>query len=488
MNTLTNQMKLARGPYVVIATVVWEFFSYYGMSALLILYLTGALHFSDQYSYAIFGTFTSLVYLTPIIGGWLADNYLGNRISIILGATLIMLGHFTLAFTKLWSLYLGLSFLICGMGFFKSSAICLIGEYYEDPVKRSSAFITYYLGGNIGSALAPIVCGYAAAKYGWDYGFAIAGAGMLCGLLILLKFRKYLYNMGNPHLSFFKSSQKLNKKIIFIYLALVLSMLMATILTIIKLWGGYVLSATVLISLFMLGNIYLKCDPEKEKKQRQGLRLSLILTLFGVLFWVFGQQGASSISLFIDRFVDRNLLIHLGSFNYQYLIPTPMFQTINPTGIVVFGLFTGWCLKKLSARHVTINSITQVIFGVTLITVGFLLFSLGAKAAEVIKISMYWAILGMTLISIAEIFIDPVIIAVISETAPAKSLSTLTAIYYLFTGAVGNYLAALVAKLTAAPSAHASAILYQSTYEKIFYVGMLMIAGLIIVRLVIRKN
>ena len=469
MSTLTNQIKQTRGPYVIIATVVWEFFSYYGMSSLLILYLTQSLHFSDQYSYSLFGAYTSLTFLTPIIGGWLADNYIGNRISMILGAILIMLGHFSLAFTKIWSLYLGLSFLICGVGLFKANAICLIGEYYTDPIKRSSAFIIYYLGGNIGAAIAPIACGYAAAKYGWDYGFALAGAGMLCGLITLLKFRKYLSNVGNP-------VKKLTKPLILAYVVTVFSMLAATILIIVKLWNGYVLITTTLIALFMLGKIYLNCDLKLRKK----LRLGLVLTCFGVLFWVFCQQGACSVSLFIERFVDRTL--------FNYLVPTAMFQAVNPGSIVIFGVAIAYCLKKLASIHIILNSVTQVIIGMALLTIGFLIFTLGAGNAELLKISMIWVIIGLTLISVAELFIDPVIISVFNETSPPKSLGTLTAIYFFFAGAIGNYLASWVAKFTATPNEHASAILYKSTYEKIFYVGILLVVGLISIRLKTRQR
>ncbi|MFA6409179.1 MAG: oligopeptide:H+ symporter [Gammaproteobacteria bacterium] len=483
MATVTvNPINLKRGPYVVISTVIWEFFSYYGMCSLLILYLTQFFHFSDQYSYSLFGTYTSLVYLTPIIGGWLADHYLGNRISMILGAILIMCGHFTLACTTLSGLYLGLSFLICGMGFFKSSAICLITEYYKNPTERKSAFIIYYLGGNVGAAVAPLVCGYAAAKYGWDYGFAAAGAGMLCGLLILFKFRKYLAGIGNPHLPFFNEKNKFNIKLILSYLALVFGMLGTTAFIVIKLWGGYVLIATTLVSFFIIGKIYFESKNTNNQAQQNGLTLAFILTVFGVLFWVFGQQGVSSISLFIERFVDRNLYCHFGNLTFQYLIPTPMFQTINPSGIVIFGLLVAYCLKKLAKINITINSITQVILGTALLTVGFWLFSAGASSAQVLKISMIWAIIGLTVISAAEIFIDPVIVSAISEVAPVKALGTLTAIYYLFTGSISNYLAAWVAKFTASPSKHASAILYQNTYLKIFYIGLLMIIVLCCLR------
>lgn len=475
-NLNENKIKLARGPYVIIATVVWEFFSYFGMCSLLILYLTQALHRSDQYSYSLYGAYAFLTYLTPVIGGWIADNYLGNRYSIILGAVLIMCGHFTLALSTAWSLYLGLSLLICGVGFFKSSAICLIGEYYSDSAARNSAFMFYYMGGNIGAALAPIVCGYIAAKFGWEYGFAAAGVGMFCGLIILLVFRQYLTGMGNPRISLYTSSGKLKIKLLSVYAVLLIILLAITNLVIIKLWGGYVLIGTIIVALLISGKLYLASDA----KVRSGLRLGLILTLFGVLYWIFCQQGGSSISLFIERFVNRNISWA------NYTVPTAMFQAINPASIVIFGLTIAYSLKKMLLNKIAANSMLQVTLGIVLLTMGFMIIAFGAAKAELIKISMLWVIIGLTLVSVAEIFIDPIILGVINKVVPAHALSTFIAIYYLFVGAVANYLAAEVAKFTAAPTAAASVVLYKNTYQGIVYIGIAMIMGLIVLQLIRR--
>lgn len=476
--TVTEQNKLARGPYVVIATVVWEFFSYFGMCSLLILYLTQSLHFSDQYSYSLYGAYSSLTFLTPVIGGWLADNYLGNRASMILGAVLIMLGHFVLALTNTWSLYLGLSLLICGVGFFKASAICLIGEYYQEPSARNSAFIFYYMGGNIGAAIAPIACGYIAARYGWEYGFALAGVGMLCGLLTLVLFRQYLRGMGNSRVALYDNVGKLNLRLLIKYAVLLLILLAATMLVMVRLWDGYVVIATTIIAAWMVRKIYLGSD----NKTRRGLWLGFTLTLFAILFWIFDQQGGSSISLFIERFIDRDIFLQLGSWSLNYQIPTAMFQAINPAVIVIFGALMAYGLKKFTTRRLALNSVTQVMLGIALLTVGFCIISLGAMHAEWAKIPMSWVISGLTFVSVAEIFIDPVILGVINKVAPNKSLTTLTAIYYLLVGAIANYLAAQVATWTAAPTAQANALLYKTTYEEVVYIGLGMIAGLLILR------
>jgi len=471
MNTTTiNSLKKARGPYVIIATVVWEFFSYFGLSALLVLYLTQALHFSDTYAYSLFGAYSSLVFITPILGGWLADNFLGNRISLILGSILIMLGHFTLMLSTVWSLYLGLSFLIAGVGFFKASAICLIGEYYPDSTERNRAFILYYMGGNIGATFAPILCGYFAIKFSWQYGFAIAGIGMFFGLLILLTFRRYLAGMGNPRISFLNAKGKLNYFLVGKYFILVLMIIAAVNFIIIKQWDAYVLIASTFIALFLLVKIFSTANIHVKK----GLSLGFILTLFGVVFWIFDQQGSSSISLFLQRFVNRDFAVNLSQININYLIPTPMFQSINPACIVLFGLITNFLLKKFKRNKIKFSSVTQVMLGMLMLTVGFLFITYSAYLAEFTKASMYWVIGGLIFISCAEIFIDPVILSTINKVAPETSASTLTAIYYLFVGAIANYLAAQVAKLTTNPTTGIAAVLYKNTYQEIFYAGLIM--------------
>lgn len=466
-----NQSKPSKGPYVIIATVVWEFFSFFGMCALLILYLTQSLHLSDKYAYSLYGVYTSLVYLTPIIGGFVADRYLGNRLSVIIGAILIMLGHFTLAITSMWSLYFGLALLIGGVGLFKASAICLIGEYYPNQNDRNSAFMLYYIGGNIGAAIAPIICGYVAARFGFEYGFAAAGIGMFFGLCILFRYRKYLKGMGSPRISFYATSGRINLKIITIGGALLCLFLLATNFVIIELWSGGVIIIATVVAIFYSSKIYLSSN----KSVRKDLRLGFMLTIVGVLFWIFVQQGGSSISLFIERFVNRDLSWSIGSKIINYTIPTAMFQAINPTSIVIFGGIIAFLLKKIANTKFAPSSTLQVIFGVMLLTLGYIFITLSAKNAELSKASMWWVISGMTLFSAAEIFIDPVILGVLTKSAPANSLSTLTAIYYLFAGAIANYLAAQVAKLTAAPTAHAVLALYKNTYTEVVYVGCAML-------------
>ncbi|HBA2894693.1 TPA: MFS transporter [Escherichia coli] len=193
-----------RAIYYIVAIQIWEYFSFYGMRALLILYLTHQLGFDDNHAISLFSAYASLVYVTPILGGWLADRLLGNRTAVIAGALLMTLGHVVLGIdtNSTFSLYLALAIIICGYGLFKSNISCLLGELYdENDHRRDGGFSLLYAAGNIGSIAAPIACGLAAQWYGWHVGFALAGGGMFFGLLIFLS--------GHRH---FQSTRSMDKK------------------------------------------------------------------------------------------------------------------------------------------------------------------------------------------------------------------------------------------------------------------------------------
>ncbi len=174
-----------RAIYYVVALQIWEYFSFYGMRALLILYLTNQLKYSDNHAYELFSAYCSLVYVTPILGGFLADKVLGNRMAVMLGALLMAIGHVVLGASEIHPsfLYLSLSIIVCGYGLFKSNVSCLLGELYEptDP-RRDGGFSLMYAAGNVGSIIAPIACGFAQEEYSWAMGFGLAAVGMIAGL------------------------------------------------------------------------------------------------------------------------------------------------------------------------------------------------------------------------------------------------------------------------------------------------------------------
>lgn len=193
-----------RAIYYVVALQIWEYFSFYGMRALLILYLTNQLKYNDTHAYELFSAYCSLVYVTPILGGFLADKVLGNRMAVMLGALLMAIGHVVLGASEIHPsfLYLSTAIIVCGYGLFKSNVSCLLGELYEptDP-RRDGGFSLMYAAGNVGSIIAPIACGYAQEEYSWAMGFGLAAVGMIAGLVIFL--------CGNRH---FTHTRGVNKK------------------------------------------------------------------------------------------------------------------------------------------------------------------------------------------------------------------------------------------------------------------------------------
>jgi len=180
-------------------TETWERFSFYGMRALLVLYLTKAFLFEDKAAYAIYGSYTALVYATPVLGGLLADRLLGYRKAVLIGGVLMALGHFAMAVPHVQVFYAALALLICGNGFFKPNISSLVGRLYgaDDP-RRDSAFTVFYMGINLGAFLAPIACGYFGERWGWHWGFALAGVGMLLGLLVFLRAQPLLLGLAEP--------------------------------------------------------------------------------------------------------------------------------------------------------------------------------------------------------------------------------------------------------------------------------------------------
>ena len=195
-----------RGLYVLFFAEMWERFSYYGMRALLILYLVGHWNFNDSKANLIYGAYTSLVYITPVLGGYLADRYLGQRRAVLFGAILLTCGHFLMAFEgggggqsdpAINVFWLALSFIIVGSGFLKANISVIVGQLYpRTDVRRDGAYTIFYMGINVGAAIGTIIAGYLGQTYGWKYGFGAAGVGMLLGLIVFIGFRPLLQGRG----------------------------------------------------------------------------------------------------------------------------------------------------------------------------------------------------------------------------------------------------------------------------------------------------
>ncbi|MBK2027559.1 MFS transporter [Allofrancisella guangzhouensis] len=461
--------------WYIMAIYMWEYFSFYGMRALLILYLTKKLLFTDNVSYSIYGSFVALVYLTPIFGGILADKFLGFKRTVVIGAILMSCGHIIIGVDGENLLFLGMAFIICGYGYFKSNVPCLVGELYakNDP-KRDSAFTLLYLGGNIGSLIAPLTCGIVAEIYGWDYGFGLAGIGMIIGVIIFLSGSKYIPCPSNVKVS-------LHRKTIdtfFISAAIVLLCYFALEYH----FEGYLIFIVTLASTLW----FIKICYSADKHTRKRLMLLIPFVMFGILFWVFDEQIFTSVELFIERNVNTSI------FGYNF--PASAAGSVNAFSIIIGGLVIAWVWKVYKALDSDFGRMVKFMFGFIFQLICFVLLILAAKEATIYgQASVIWVIVGIMALGISELFIDPIALSEITSIDSSHNTSFLAAIYMLFTGSIAGFIGAKVADMAAFKNVEnqadlvTQAHLFENLFTNITIVLACMVVLWVAIALVIRK-
>lgn len=429
---LVSQQKHPKALWYIIAIYMWEYFSFYGMRALLILYLVESLKLGDSVSYAISGAYITLVYLSPIAGGIIADKVLGYKQSVICGASLMAIGHIILGLGGDGSLYIGMAFIVSGYGFFKSNVSCLLGQQYAaHDVKKDSAFTLLYLGGNLGGIFAPVVCGIVAHYYGWHYGFGVAGIGMIFGLIIFLIGEK---NISSPIPE--NSLSSLSK--IFLVLASILLIVILSYIALTYLIDGYFLAAIVCITSIYFITIVFKAD----SKTRKSLLILVSFFIFGVVFWVFDEQLYTSVEIFIHRNVDTYFL--------GIDIPASTFTSMNSISILFGGLIVAWVWKKVKSLDDDFGKMIKFSLGFIFQLICFILFFIAAKNASVDgTTSVVLVLIALAFLGVSELFVDPIALSEITSIEDKKHTGFLAALYMLFTGSVAGFIGAKVADLAA---------------------------------------
>lgn len=447
-------MKQPRALIVLFFTEMWERFSYYGMRALLVLYLIQQLfqnlETSKTVAYGIFAAYGSLVYASPFIGGLIADKFLGHRKAVIWGAIMMAIGHFLMAVENEMFLYLALSFLIVGNGFFKPNMpIILSGLYEENDPRRDGGFTIYYMSVNLGAFFSPILCGIVGETYGWHYGFTIAGIGMLAGLFIFLKFGHiidYHENInaetGEKTLEYrplggVPDKESLAQKFcglskeIWIYALCVISTFGIALLG-----KHYEIMSYVIfpLSLAILGFIFV-IALRSEKVERDRLFVILILLLFITLFWTFFEQAGSSLTLYASENVNRNFF---GS-----VIPASLFQSVNPMFILIFASPLSILWMQLAQRKKEPSTPIKFAMGILLLSIGFLLLGLAprflsfetiAENDTMLKIAAVPAIflvLSYMFQTLGELCLSPIGLSMVSRLAPPKIVGMVIGAWYL---------------------------------------------------------
>ena len=409
-------------------TEMWERFSYYGMRALLVLYLVNSQNYSESDALHIYAVYTGLVYLTPLIGGYLADRFLGSQKAIFIGGLTMMIGHFLMAFPNF--LYLAIGMLIIGNGYFKPNISTLLGRLYKpDDVRRDSGFSIFYVGINLGAFLAPLIVGYVGETINWHYGFAIAGFGMLAGLI-----QFYIGQNKIIKEDISSQSKKLNPADwgIISLISLINLPLILVILELNQIINDFFFEIlTILIILIFFYFITKKKQLLAVKKDIKRIAYIGILSIFVIFFWVGFEQAGGSLTLFANNSVDRNFL--------GFVIPASFFQSINPLIIILIGPMIANFWLSVDRSKNKINTSQKMGLGLLLLASGFFLIMLVNNSSET-SISLWWLVGVYFLHTMGELCLSPIGLSMVSKVSPKKIASLMMGFWFL-SSAVANFTA-----------------------------------------------
>lgn len=393
-----------KGLFLLFGTEMWERFGYYGMRAILVLYLVamaqdGGFGWSNADALSLYGTFTMAVYLTPLFGGWLADNVLGQRKAIIIGGILMAAGHFTMGIPhSLVSgmeesvFYVGLTLLCIGNGLFKPNISTMVGDLYQEGDKRrDGAFTIFYMGINLGGALGPLVAGYVAAVVNWQAGFIAAGVGMVISVVMqLILSNKYLGNIGVVPSA--KLSQQQSE------------------------------------------------SGQKEpltKVEKDRIKVIFTMSVFSIIFWMGFEQAGGLMNLFANDYTDRMLM--------GFEIPASWFQSLNSIFIIIFAPIVAMIWLKLDQKEP--NSPVKFAIGLVFLALGFFTMMLALATeggnGDALQISMIWLVLFYLFHTLGELCLSPIGLSMVSKLAPLRLASLLMGIWFLCT-AIANKIAGFV--------------------------------------------
>ena len=474
-----------RGLAVLFFAEMWERFSFYGMRALLIFYLTEHWLFGDSVSTGIYAAYGSMVYLMPVIGGYLADRLLGFRKAVVFGAILLVCGHTGMAFegeaarlvdgevvrdeAALQVFYFSLAFIIMGVGFLKSSISNIVGQLYDrdtDTSRRDAGFTIFYMGINLGAVSASLLCGYLGQTYGWAYGFGLAGIGMFIGLVTFIWGRPWLEGAGEP-----ANPKYLAEKVVFglnrewlTYLGGLGGVIVAWFLMqrIGLVSGTLYLTASVAAA----GVIYYawsKCDV----RERGRLLVLLFLTAVSVVFWALFEQAGSSLNLFTER----NILLPSG-------VQASQLQSLNPAFIIMLAPLFSMLWVGLARRGWEPSLPAKFGFGVLQAGLGFGALVIGCSQADSAgQVAFMWIALAYLLHTTGELCLSPIGLSAVTSLSPVRIVGSMMGIWFL-SSAFAHTVAGLIAQtasVSESPGAEIDAVqslaIYGDTFEFLLYVG-----------------
>lgn len=441
---LSNRKIHPKALFVLFMVELWERFSYYGMRALLILYMTanlidGGFDFDDAKAYGIYGAYGALVYLTPLIGGFFADKLMGFRKAITLGALLMAAGQFTLFMNNQTTFYLGLALLVVGNGFFKPNISSMVGRFYEEGDKRrDGAFTLFYMGINMGAFLAPLTCGAIGENEGWQYGFLAAGVGMLLGYLVFLWGQKegIYQNIGTG------PDEEVNKPIVsFIpnkILPWIAAAVMVSLAWVLIIQNDVVDVMLTILAISVIGYLLFQAS-KMDQVAKQRIWVIVILLLFTTVFWTFFELAGSALNLFTARNINRSL--------FGMEIKTTFFQSFNPLFIMALAPVFSIIWIKLSNAGKEPSAPYKFGVGLALLGLGFLVLKFGGASAKGGMIPAMFMVLLYLLHTIGELVLSPVGLSLVTKLSPKQMVGFMFGIWFL-SSSIAHQGGKHIAKLT----------------------------------------
>jgi POT family proton-dependent oligopeptide transporter len=446
-----------KGLYVLFVTEMWERFSYYGMRAIFTLYMTKALLLDKDQSSQIYGSYTGLVYLTPLIGGYVADRFWGNRKSIIVGGLLMAAGQFAMFFsgslytdkpTAMLLMYTGLGLLIFGNGFFKPNISTMVGQLYPVGDKRvDSAFTIFYMGINLGAFIAPLLCGYlgdTGRPEDFRWGFLAAGLGMVLSLVLFVGLKnKYIVTPDGVQIGDKPNEARQEKsdapKAPFNPTLLgVWGGVFLLILAALRFGADFDWIGSFIFALTIAGPGYIISDPSLTKVERDRIWVIYIIAFFVIFFWSAFEQAGASLTYFAEEQTNRDV--------FGWTVPASYFQAINAVAIVLLApVFVGlW--GALGRRNLEPPSPFKQAIGLFLLALGYLVIAVGVKGLQPgVKVSMLWLFSLYTIHTLGELCLSPIGLSMVNKLAPVKFASLLMGVWFLSTSAANKFAGTLSA-------------------------------------------
>jgi POT family proton-dependent oligopeptide transporter len=445
---------------------MWERFGYYGMTAVVVLFMVQKLAYTDDRANLTFGAFAALAYAVPAVGGWIGDKVLGSRRTTVLGSVVLAIGYSLLAVpNRPELLFPALAFVAVGGGVFKANPANLISKLYEgDSAKIDSAFTMYYMAVNVGATISQIATPLIALKVGWHAAFAVCAGGLVLGIINYFAMSRYLAHVGSA-----PDFEPLDvKKLLLVLVGMAVGIVAVAFI----IQNRTVARAIVVLSFFAMLAIFGVMMRKGTERERKGLIAVLILTAEGMLFFIFYQQMSTSLTLFSLRNVNLNF--------YGYDVPAGQVQALNPIWIFLLSPALAWLYNALGKREGDFHIATKFAMGFAILAVGFFIYGFSGHFASGGRVSFWWMIIGYGFQSLGELLISGLGLAVVARYVGPTLRGFIMGVWFLSTG-ISQYLGSYVATYASVPQNVTNAVESLPLYTGLFIkLGIVAVIGMII--------